>query len=159
MGPKAAMLWLSGRLLLRPKANGHDFMSRALTQRNPAATSFWQQQWWSAPSSDQATQSDCRKICTTGNSHIAAMQKLPVALSCRGLRRCGKPETGAYAQQPASPRGTLRPIVTKREAGCDGYDLRARTKRADESDEAVWSRHPDAGVKLRETSVSLDDGD
>src|SRR5690348_3109857 len=34
-----------------------------------------------------------------------------------------------YARQPASPRGTLRPIVTKREAGCDGRGRRARTKR------------------------------
>ena len=31
---------------------------------------------------------------------------------------------------PASARGTLRPIVTKREAGCDGCDRRATTRRA-----------------------------
>ena len=35
---------------------------------------------------------------------------------------------------------------------------RCETSAADADGEIVWSRSPDAGIKLRETSVSLDDG-
>jgi hypothetical protein len=45
-------------------------------------------------------------------------------------------------------------VVTNVEAGCDGRFCRARRTRHGADGEVVWSRHPDAGVKLRETSFA-----
>ena len=59
---------------------------------------------------------------------------------------CGKTEFIPSFTHPASTRGTLRPIVTKREAGKRWMRSCARRSACDASDEAVWSRHPDAGV-------------
>ena len=54
-------------------------------------------------------------------------------------------------------RGAFWPIVTEREAGCDGrigvaraseLSLGMRTNDAEADGEVVWSWHPDAGAKL-----------
>ena len=51
-------------------------------------------------------------------------------------------------RHPASTRGTLRPIVTKREAGCDGCVGCIRRAQVHACGEIAWSRCPDAGIKL-----------
>jgi hypothetical protein len=48
-------------------------------------------------------------------------------------------------------RGTLRPIVTKREAGMRWPRRCRRTSDIEADGEIAWSRHPDAGVKLAMT--------
>src|SRR5215475_9402741 len=49
--------------------------------------------------------------------------------------------------RPSRPaRGALRPIVTKRAAGCDGRDMR-KDEAQGAYGEIVWSRSPDAGIK------------
>jgi hypothetical protein len=51
--------------------------------------------------------------------------------------------------QPASPRGTFRPIVTNvRRVAMDAVGAQGRSA-GDAFDKAAWSRHPDAGVKSR----------
>src|SRR5262249_8772990 len=42
----------------------------------------------------------------------------------------------------------LRPIVTKRGAGCDGRGWHARRSVSPADGEIVWSRSPDAGIKF-----------
>jgi hypothetical protein len=83
-------------------------------------------------------------------SHISAMRKLPVVLLCRTISVLPKrPYQRHIASHPASTRGTFRPIVTTRGAGSGGRNRRARRSAREASDKAVWSRHPDAGVKPR----------
>jgi hypothetical protein len=60
----------------------------------------------------------------------------------------------ALSAHPVSSRGTLRPIVTKREAGCDGCVGAPRRSAHDADGEAVWSWPPDAEVKLREAGFA-----
>jgi hypothetical protein len=61
------------------------------------------------------------RFCPAGSSHMAAMRKLPVVLFGRTISVLPKsPNRWHGPRRPASTRGTLRPIVTKREAGCDG---------------------------------------
>jgi hypothetical protein len=57
-----------------------------------------------------------------------------------------KRKSGVCYARPASARGAFRPIVTKREAGCDGRGARNDEARIADG-EIVRSRSPDAGVK------------
>ena len=80
------MLWLRRKFLLRPKADGRAFKS---TQRSVAPATGRNLVLTAVV--DYAVvclthpKADCRKIDTTGNSHIAAMRKLPVVLLCRSF--------------------------------------------------------------------------
>jgi hypothetical protein len=97
----------------------------------------------------------------TGNARMPPMPDLPVVPKCRthlALRRRAN-HNDALAH-PASARGALRPIVTKREAGCGGrgsvgrgdiagrVQARERFNRARKTTgvvaygEVVWSWHP-----------------
>jgi hypothetical protein len=60
-----------------------------------------------------------------------------------------KHKSGVSSARPASARGAFRPIVTKREAGCDGRDARNDEARIADG-EIVRSRSPDAGIKPEE---------
>jgi hypothetical protein len=62
-----------------------------------------------------------------------AMRKLPVVPIRRMHSRlpCRANHNDALAH-PASTRGAFRPIVTKREVGCDGRGCAAHVFRADE---------------------------
>jgi hypothetical protein len=52
---------------------------------------------------------------------MRVMRKLPVVPFCRRPSGLPKwPNQRHHPRRPASARGTFRPIVTKREAGCDG---------------------------------------
>jgi hypothetical protein len=94
------------------------------------------------------SETDCCKIDATGNLHIAAMRKLPVVLLCRStllllkiVNRCHirdspSRQEGRYGQ---SSRNVRRVAM-------DAVDAQRRSA-GDAFDKAVWSRHPDAGVK------------
>jgi|SRR5215813_532709 len=72
--------------------------------------------------------------CPTSNLHIAAIANRPQNF---GIVEIGKSET--HSRSPASSRGTLRPIVTKREAGSGGGGSAQGRSARDASDEAVQS--------------------
>jgi hypothetical protein len=94
-------------------------------------------------------------LCPTSISHIPGMRKLPVALFRRTISVLPKSPNQRHSPgHPASGRGTLRPIVTKREAGSDGRVCAPRRSARDADGEAVWSWPPDAEVKLRKTSFA-----
>jgi hypothetical protein len=97
------------------------------------------------------------------------MPDLPVVPKCRTrlalLRRANHDDALAH---PASARGTLRPIVTKREAGCGGrgsvgrddiagrvqarerFNRARKTNGAEAYGEVVWSWHPLLMLSLAE---------
>ena len=61
--------------------------------------------------------------CTTGNPRMVAVRELPVVPICRRQARlCRRANQKHLPAHPASARGAFRPIVTTREAGCDGRD-------------------------------------
>jgi hypothetical protein len=70
-----------------------------------------------------AQQVGCQLVCATSNARMPAMFDSPVVPKCRtrlSLRR--RANQKHLLAHPASARGALRPIVTKREAGCGGRD-------------------------------------
>jgi len=77
------------------------------------------------------------------------MCDLPVVPICRNPTALSVvPNQRHLAPYPASTRGALRPIVTKRGAGCDGRGGAARRAATVADGEVVWSWRPLAGVKL-----------
>jgi hypothetical protein len=79
-----------------------------------------------------------------------------ILLSSPRLKNISLPFFRIIGMLPASrldERGTFWPIVTGREAGCDGRNSAAReffvrTNGADADDEGVWSWPPDAEAKF-----------
>jgi hypothetical protein len=57
------------------------------------------------------------------------------------------PEIMLAPRHPAPARGALRPIVTRRGAGCDGCSSVLRRRAQFAYGKIVWSRSPDAGIK------------
>jgi hypothetical protein len=95
---------------------------------------------------------DDQLICPTGNSHMAAMRKLPVVLICR--RRPALPKTPNQNDHPCVllPQEGRWPSSRTLGAGCDGRFGGARRAAPIADGEVVWSWRPDAGVKLAEQS-------
>jgi hypothetical protein len=156
-GPKPAMLWLSRKFLLGPQADGRAFMSTRSThhrsQRHFDGSGRLRRRLTDPPEDRPLQNRHNGQFAHRGHAKIArrvTLSQRPVLAENQNMV--------PYARQPASRRGTLRPIVTKREAGCGGRHRRARRSARDAFDEAVWSRHPDAGVKLARATVTTEPG-
>jgi hypothetical protein len=79
------------------------------------------------------------RFCPTGNSHIAAMRKLPVVLICRKPLVLPKtPNQPHIHSVPFSQEGRFA-IVTNVEAGCGGRFGDARRATLEADGEVVWS--------------------
>jgi hypothetical protein len=85
---------------------------------------------------------------TTGSSHMPAMRKLPVVLFCRTFSDLQKSANQNYID-PSPPRQEGRYGRSSRNVRRVAMDAIGAPGRGapDASDEAVWSWHPDAGVK------------
>src|SRR5262249_43824074 len=92
-------------------------------------------------------------ICPTGRK--SEFVSSPLA---KNIPLCDLVESNEKADRPAPRRGTLRPIVTKRGAGCDGRGQCRLTSDVAADGEVVWSWRPDAGAK-RVEHVFTRDGD
>jgi hypothetical protein len=85
-----------------------------------------------------------------GNSHMAAMRKLPVVLICRRPLVLPKtPNQPHIRSVPPHKRGVSRSSRTLG-AGCNGRFGGARRAALNADGEVVWSWRPDAGAKSAE---------
>jgi hypothetical protein len=82
------------------------------------------------------------------------MRKLPVVPFCRmtsGLQK--QPNQTHHPRRPASARGAFRPIVTKREAGCDGRGTSTDEGRCARTAKACGPGAPWLALSLRTGDV------
>jgi hypothetical protein len=87
------------------------------------------------------------------------MRKLPVVLLCRGFPFLRKIRNGGHMRD-SPPRDEGRYGQSSRNVrrvAMDAIGAQRRSAR-DAFDEAVWSRHPDAGVKLARATVTTEPG-
>src|SRR5262245_24853804 len=104
---------------------------------------------WGVP--ELPARSDGRQLVRIAG--CAAGKAIGIEISdFRKFRLTAPPNHLQFPGRLASARGTLRPIVTKRGAGCDGRGRFTGRVRPPADGEAVWSWPPDAEAKSADES-------